>query len=248
MKKTLLGFYLSYITLCQAQNSRFYQLTNLDYYEIQEETETLKSPLQCCIYCRQGHCCEGAIYEGPVCKLLQNVQLSKNQSRPEAWIDSDILSRGLATDKVLLITGDPKEESKVAELVDLKTQVSCLTIEFPIELESAFGGQLSQTDLLICGGVNQGITQTNCFHVNLQNGELTEMPNHLVEPRSSGGYLTIKDVGLWIIGGNNESNVPSKTTLIANMEQTSYGPNLPDTWTKMCTAKINESSFFVAGI
>ena len=246
MKETLLAFYLS-LTLCQAQNSRFYQYTNLDYYEIQEETDNLKSLKQCCIHCTQGHCCEGAIYEGQVCKLLQNVQLSKNQSQTQAWIDSDILSRALITDKVLLITGDPKEDSKVSELVDLKTQSSCLTnITFPIELKSAFGGQLSPTDLLMCGGSTEGIPITDCFHVNLQNGELTEMPNHMVEPRSSGGYLVIKDVGLWIIGGNI-NGTSSKSTMIANLANTVYGPDLPDTWSNMCTAKINETSSFIAG-
>ena len=133
MKKALLVSYLVCIILIQAQNLRYFQQANLDYYEIQEETDTLKSDLQCSIYCTQGHCCEGSIFDGNSCKLLQNVYMSQNPSQTRAWIDSEIYSRGLVTERVLMITGDPSVDSLVAELVDLKTQTSCLAnITYPI--------------------------------------------------------------------------------------------------------------------
>ena len=73
------------------QTQRKYQPINIDYYEIQEETESLNTPSKCCMYCSQWNCCEGSIFEETNnCKLLQNVHLSQNTTQTKAWINSEI--------------------------------------------------------------------------------------------------------------------------------------------------------------
>ena len=115
------------------------------------------------------------------------------------------------------------------------------------ELKNAFGGKLSNSDILICGGTTPVGQNSDCFHINLPSGLITKKLNHLLESRSTGAYLTIKNVGLWIIGGNDKDSLHSSTSMIADVSQTVYGPTLPGTWTSMCAAQINETSFFIGG-
>ena len=70
----------AFVVISKTFALKYFQQSNLDYYDIQEETTTLSSNLQCCIYCSQFDCCEGVIYVGNTCQLLQNVKLSLIQA------------------------------------------------------------------------------------------------------------------------------------------------------------------------
>ena len=159
--KAIILFIFCFITKAKTSNQKYYQEANLDSYEIQEESTSYNSTLQCCIYCSQGECCEGAIFDGNSCQLLQNVHLTTNSVLTKAWVNSEIVQRGTILDKVLIFTGEPANESLISELIDFRTQTSCQTkLIFPKPIKHAFGGKINEkVDTYACMHACWGIPQ-----------------------------------------------------------------------------------------
>lgn len=93
------------------------------------------------------------------------------------------MERGTTLDKVLIINGDPETESMATELIDFKTETSCVPkLRFPKPLKKPFGGHLSDRDFLICGGNDENKDpQKTCYHLDLyKNDEFVELNHQLV--------------------------------------------------------------------
>ena len=245
----------AFVVISKTFALKYFQQSNLDYYDIQEETTTLSSNLQCCIYCSQFDCCEGVIQVGNTCQLLQNVKLSSSNQQTLAWIDSSIVSRGTILDKILMITGEPFDQSMTGELIDFKDQKSCLTnLTFPKPLKAAYYGQISKQDFIICGGDDENLDKrSECYHLDLlKYDNFQPMTSTLKTARSQGSSVSIKDVGLWIIGGttkiDGQSEKLSSTEIIVSLDQVIQGPELPKIWTAMCAVNIEDkNSVFIGG-
>ena len=248
----LFVYLITFVETSASDSSLKYKATDVAYYGVREETTSLKSDMQCCIYCSQSQCCEGVIFDEPTktCKVLYGIkEVSTALVQEKAWILTTLPKPKF--DKFLLSTG-----SSVAEIVDFDKKTSYPTeLTYPLNVWYAFGGQITNEKMLFCGGGKWGPGDgqyEKCYHLDIYQMEtgFIESQTPLSIPRFKGASVVIRGLGLWVLGGiNTVSGVTTyfKTTELVTLSQNMAGPDLPDTWAKMCAVKVSDKTTFIGG-
>merc|ERR1712062_385058 len=111
-------------------------------------------------------------------------------------------SRDETISKLLILTGDPINEAKKIEVVDLQNpQNSCsLPEEFPTRLSMAVGG-FTQDGPLLCGGYNYDTRSKSNACFTLKDSKFVEADVKLQTERSSASAVVLPNGEVGIQGG-----------------------------------------------
>ena len=150
--------------------------------------------------------------------------------------------------KVLIATGSPWSTSVLTEVIDLADEsTSCKALEdYPIQVSSASGGLIQNSQPLICGGWNGNSLFSECF---MAGGAASDPVVKLLTPRQWSAAVAINSHQLWVTGGYGGSWLASTeiVDILANPPTVVPGPELPVRMNGHCIVQLNQSTVLFMG-
>merc|ERR1712062_388215 len=157
-------------------------------------------------------------------------------------------SRDETISKLLILTGDPINEAKKIEVVDLQNpQNSCsLPEEFPTRFWGAVGG-FTTAGPLLCGGFNTDTDPRSNTCFTLKDCKFKEADVKLQRARESASAVVLPNGDLWIQGGNDGNSNQLSTSETMSLQGSQNGMKLEKAIDCHCSMMINATTAFITG-